>query len=237
MTSGLSENTACSACNRSAPSQAATPAIPSPVPSTPFELIVADFFGIGSCHYRVAGDRLSGWVEIFKAPHGTAQASAYGYSLRSVFLRKYPVTVAHNSYQQLSNQMGSPSSHVLRVFPSLKRSCRSGGQKGKAHANGQRWPHWVSEQRWPPVCINPGAQHAGPRLQCITSTGGIWQAHSRCFFLHQPMHQVQPIDTSHMARGRHASQDATLYRSPRYAYATICTYNVRRQSIPAKPTR
>ena len=43
-------------------------------------------------------------------------------------------------YCRLSNQMGSPSSHVLRVFPPVKRSCRSGGQKGKAHANGQRWP-------------------------------------------------------------------------------------------------
>ena len=34
----------CSACNRSALSQADTPAIPSPVPSTPFESIFADFF-------------------------------------------------------------------------------------------------------------------------------------------------------------------------------------------------
>ena len=34
----------CSACNRSAPSQAATPPIQSPVPSTPFESIFADFF-------------------------------------------------------------------------------------------------------------------------------------------------------------------------------------------------
>ena len=34
----------CSACNRTAPSQAATPAIPSPVPSTPFESIFAYFF-------------------------------------------------------------------------------------------------------------------------------------------------------------------------------------------------
>ena len=177
----------CSACNRSAPSQAATPGIPSPVPSTPFESIFADFFDFGGCHYLMAGDRLSGWVEIFKAPHGTAQAGAQGLSLIS-------------SYCRLSNQMGSPSSHVLCVFPPVKRSCRSGGQKGKAHANGHCWPHWVSEQRWPPACITPGAQHAGPRLQYIASTGGIWQAHSRCFFLHQPMHQVQqPIDTSHMA--------------------------------------
>ena len=34
----------CSACNRSAPSQAATPAMKSPVPSTPFESRFADFF-------------------------------------------------------------------------------------------------------------------------------------------------------------------------------------------------
>ena len=68
----------CSACNRSAPSQAYTPAIPSPVPSTPFESIFAHFFDFGGCHYLVAGDRLSGWVEIFKAPHGTAQAGAQG---------------------------------------------------------------------------------------------------------------------------------------------------------------
>ena len=68
----------CSAYNRSAQSQAATPAIPSPVPSTPVESIFADFFDFGGCHYLVAGDRLSGWVEIFKAPHGTAQAGAQG---------------------------------------------------------------------------------------------------------------------------------------------------------------
>ena len=105
---------------------------------------------------------------------------------------------------------------------------------------------WVSEQRWPPACITPGTQHAGLRLQYITNTGGIWQAHSRCFFLHQSMHQVgtlqQPIDPSHMAggmvpkRGRYASQDDALYRSPRHAYVTTCTSIARRQSIPAKPT-
>ena len=77
----------CSACNRSTPSQAATPAIPSPVPSTPFESIFADFFDFGGCHYLVAGDRLSGWVEIFKVPHGTAQAGAQGLiaALRALF--------------------------------------------------------------------------------------------------------------------------------------------------------
>ena len=35
----------------------------------------------------MAGDRLSGWVEIFKAPHGTAQAAAQGLiaALRALF--------------------------------------------------------------------------------------------------------------------------------------------------------
>ena len=68
----------CSACNRSAPSQAAMPSRPTPVPSTPFESIYADFFDYAGNHYLVAGDRLSGWVEIFKAPSGTAQSGANG---------------------------------------------------------------------------------------------------------------------------------------------------------------
>ena len=35
----------------------------------------------------MAGDRLSGWFEIFKAPHGTAQAGAQGLiaALRALF--------------------------------------------------------------------------------------------------------------------------------------------------------
>ena len=53
-----------SACNRSAPSHAATPSRPTPVPSTPFESIFAEFFDYAGNHYLVAGDRLSGWVEI-----------------------------------------------------------------------------------------------------------------------------------------------------------------------------
>ena len=73
--------------NANAPSQAATPSIPSTVPSTPFESIYADFFEIGGHHYLVSGDRLSGWVEIFMSPHGTNQAGAQGLvsSLRTMF--------------------------------------------------------------------------------------------------------------------------------------------------------
>ena len=72
------QRNSCSACNRAAPSQAATPSRPTPVPSTPFESIYADFFMYAGNHYLVAGDRLSGWVEIFKAPSGTAQSGANG---------------------------------------------------------------------------------------------------------------------------------------------------------------
>ena len=77
----------CHPCNRNAPSQAATPASESPSPSTPFEMIFADYFEFRGHHYLVAGDRLSGWVEVFRAPHHTALAGAKGLigALRSLF--------------------------------------------------------------------------------------------------------------------------------------------------------
>ena len=68
----------CRSCNKSAPSQAAMPTIVAPVPATPFESIFADFFDYAGHHYLVAGDRLSGWVEIFKSPTGTAKSGASG---------------------------------------------------------------------------------------------------------------------------------------------------------------
>ena len=68
----------CRSCNKSAPSQAAMPTIVAPVPATPFEAIFADFFDYAGHHYLVAGDRLSGWVEIFKSPTGTAKSGASG---------------------------------------------------------------------------------------------------------------------------------------------------------------
>ena len=54
----------CTVCNRNAPSQAATPPLPSPPPSTPFEAVFADFFDYGGRHYLVVRDRLSGWLVI-----------------------------------------------------------------------------------------------------------------------------------------------------------------------------
>ena len=141
--------------------------------------------------------------------------------------------------------MRSPSSHVLCVFSPVKRSCRSGGQKGKAHANGQCWPHWVSEQRWPPACITPGAQHAGPRLQYITSTGGIWQAHSRCAFsfTSRCIKYNNPSIRPTWREAWSQKEDAMRTRMPRSTEAldmharSLAPLSIaRRQSIPAKST-
>ena len=47
---GMSEDIRTTDCNRNAPSQAATPSLLSPPPSTPFEAVFADFFHYGGCH-------------------------------------------------------------------------------------------------------------------------------------------------------------------------------------------
>ena len=77
----------CQSCNNNAPSQAATPPIEPTIPSTPFEQIFSDYFEFCGHHYLLAGDRLSGWVEVFRAPHGTYLAGANGLicALRSLF--------------------------------------------------------------------------------------------------------------------------------------------------------
>ena len=77
----------CRECNRNAPSQASTPSEPATPPLTPFEQIFADFFEFAGHHYLIAGDRLSGWSEIFSTPSGTAWSGAKGLigCLRSMF--------------------------------------------------------------------------------------------------------------------------------------------------------
>ena len=54
----------CPICCKNAPSQAPLPAMPPDIPSTPFESVFADFFQESGYHFLVAGDRLSGWVEV-----------------------------------------------------------------------------------------------------------------------------------------------------------------------------
>ncbi|KAI0212701.1 hypothetical protein LSAT2_002356 [Lamellibrachia satsuma] len=68
----------CRSCNKTAPSKAATPPAALDTPSTPFESVFADFCDYGGCHYLVVGDRLSGWVDIYKTPPGTPYSGATG---------------------------------------------------------------------------------------------------------------------------------------------------------------
>ena len=79
--------TSCKACCRNAPSQAALPATTPECPETPFEAVFADFFEESGHHYLVAGDRLSGWVEVYSSPVGSAKAGAKGLiaHLRTMF--------------------------------------------------------------------------------------------------------------------------------------------------------
>ena len=75
----------CTDCNRNAPSQAATPPLPSPPPATPFEAFFIDFFDYGGRHYLVVGDHLSSWVEILSSTSGTNLAAGLVRHLRSSF--------------------------------------------------------------------------------------------------------------------------------------------------------
>ena len=88
MTASIQETRSrCQECNRNAPSQASTPTEPAIPPSTPFEQVFSDFFEFGGHHYLVAGDRLSGWSEVFSTPSGSSWSGARGLiaCLRSLF--------------------------------------------------------------------------------------------------------------------------------------------------------
>ena len=66
----------CQDCNKNAPSNPPLPAIVSNPPSTPFEMIHANYFNCAAQHYLVIGDRLSGWSDVFKAPHRSPQSGS-----------------------------------------------------------------------------------------------------------------------------------------------------------------
>ena len=88
MTASIQETRSrCQECNRNAPSQPPTPTEPAIPPSTPFEQVFSDFFEFGGHHYLVAGDRLSGWSEVFSTPSGSTWSGSRGLiaCLRSLF--------------------------------------------------------------------------------------------------------------------------------------------------------
>ena len=131
-----------SSCNRSSPSQAATPSVISHVPSTPFESIFANYFNYGGCHYLVAGDRLSGWVEIYKTPHGTTQAGAQGLiaALRALF-------ATFGVPEELSSD-GGPEFSASATTDFLKR------WGGHHRISSAHFPSPMAVQKWQSRSVN-----------------------------------------------------------------------------------
>ena len=78
----------CDVCCKNAPSQPALPGQSNPdIPTTPLKSIFADFFDASGCHYLIAGDRLSGWVEVISSKHGSSKSGSVRLvsHLRSLF--------------------------------------------------------------------------------------------------------------------------------------------------------
>lgn len=113
----------CADCNRNTPSQVATPPLPSPLPSTPFEATFADFFTYSSHHYLIVGNRLSGWVEVFGSPAvpplqvlPASFATSIPSLPRLVYRKNSPVTVAQ-SLPQVAQKPSFTSGASDIVYP------------------------------------------------------------------------------------------------------------------------
>ena len=68
----------CRLCNKNAPSQSKQPPIAPTMPTTPFQLIFADYFQLHAKHFLVAGDRFSGWTEVIKVRCNAASSGSKG---------------------------------------------------------------------------------------------------------------------------------------------------------------
>ncbi len=80
---------ACRSCHRNAPSHAKLPPTAPEIPTTPFQMIFADYFQLKAKHYLVAGDRLSGWTEVVQARMDSASSGSKGLceALRMIIAR------------------------------------------------------------------------------------------------------------------------------------------------------
>ena len=77
----------CRTCHRNAPSQPKLPPTAPKLPTTPFQMVFADYFDLAGKHYLIIGDRLSGWTEVVKVTPGTSSSGSKGLceALRRVF--------------------------------------------------------------------------------------------------------------------------------------------------------
>ena len=112
----------CQSCNKTAPPpHAATPPAALDTPSTPFESVFADFCDYGGCHCIVVGDRLSGWVDIYKTPPSTQYSGATGLiaCLRQMFVTfGVPKILSSDGGSESTASETSTSCHVEGCPPS-----------------------------------------------------------------------------------------------------------------------
>ena len=80
---------ACRTCHINAPSYAKLPPTAPEIPTTPFQMIFADYFQLRGKHFLVIGDRLTGWTEVVQARKCTASSGSKGLceALRMVLAR------------------------------------------------------------------------------------------------------------------------------------------------------
>ena len=79
----------CRSCHKNAPSHAKLPPSAPEIPTTPFQMIFADYFQLAGKHYLVIGDRLSGWTEIVQDRNvlGSTDSKGLCTALRTLFSR------------------------------------------------------------------------------------------------------------------------------------------------------
>ena len=110
-------------CNKTATSQAATPPAALDTPSTPFESVLADFCDYGGCNYLVVGDRLSGWVDIYKTPPGTSYSGATG--LIACLRQMFTTLGVPAILSILNSQLPKPPTWGPRAIASYRSHFRS----------------------------------------------------------------------------------------------------------------
>ena len=92
------------------------------IPSMPFESIATDYFDFEGRHYLVIVDRLSGWIEVMRAPVGSVQSGAKGLC---EWFRQY---MARFGVPVVVSSDGGPEYIVVSLFCSEQWESRGFGE-------------------------------------------------------------------------------------------------------------
>ena len=110
--------------------------------------IFGDFFGFNGHHYLIAGDRLSGLTEIYKAPHGTPQAGSDDLmsALRSLYATfGIPEELLNDGGPKYIIQKTLDPLLIIITFSAIKWTCQSGCEKVQTSSNGECKCHRITE--------------------------------------------------------------------------------------------